>query len=137
MIREVRNFRGMELTVINLHRLAALLVDLHPSLLALDARRTINVAGIGDLVFGLLCLGQVLPVITLVCRQTLPMLADRLGKIGLPLLLGWALQSGSLVLRLLTILATLTSEEDERVFGALDVVLVAFLRPAFDDVTIA
>ena len=136
-VLEARTFGGMKLAVVNLHRPRTLLVSLHPSLLVLRALRAINVVRIGDLVLGLLRLGQVLPVFTLVCRQTLPLLADRLGKIGLPLLLSWALQSGSLVLGLLAILAALTSEEDEGVLGALDVVLVAFLRPAFDDVTTA
>jgi len=136
-VLEARTLGGMKLALVNLHRPSTLLIRLGPPVPILRTQRTIHVVWIRELVFRLLLLGQILPEFALVSRQTLPLLADRLGKIGLPLLLGRALQCCSLVLCLLAIFATLTSEEDECVLGALDVVLVAFLRPAFDDVTTA
>ena len=136
-VLQARTFRGMKLTLVHVHRLPTLLIQLVPPVLVLRALRTIHVVGVRHLVFCLFRLRQILPEFAFVRRQTLPLLADRLGKIGLPLLLGRALQCRSLVLCLLAILATLTSEEDESVLGTLDVVLVAFLRPAFDDVTTA
>jgi hypothetical protein len=136
-VLEARTIGGMKLALVHLHRLPALLVRLGPPVPILRTLRTIHVVWVRELVFCLLLLGQILPEFALVPRETFPLLADRLGKIGLPLLLGRALQCRSLVLRLLTIFATLTSEEDECVLGALDVVLVAFLRPAFDDVATA
>lgn len=136
-VLEARAFGGMKLTLVHLHGLPTLLVRLRSPVPILRTLRTIHVVWVREFVFRLLLLGQILPEFALVRRQTLPLLADRLRKIGLPLLLGWALQCRSLVLRLLTIFAALTSEEDECILGALDVVLVAFLRPAFDDVTTA
>ena len=136
-VLEARTFGGMKFTFIHLHRLSTFLVRLRPPVPILRALRTIHVVWVRELVFRLLLLGQILPEFALVRCQALPLLADRFRKIGLPLLLGWTLQCRSLVLRLLTIFAALTSEEDKCVFGALDVVLVAFLRPAFDDVTTA
>ena len=78
----------------------------------------------------LLLLCQILPILPLLLRQSLPLLADHLGQIGLTLLLhgsGRALLP--LLKRLLAVLAAFAAEKDERVFGTFDVILVPLLRP--------
>lgn len=125
-----RNARSLLLLAL-LHQLLVLRL----AILVLGSLRAINVVGVQLLVLCLLVLRQILPILALLCRQTLPLLADRLGQICLPLLLRWPLRCGScLLLRLLAILAALASEKDKSVLWTLDVVLVALLRPAFDDV---
>ena len=70
----------------------------------------------------LLLLREFFPVVTLFGGQTLPLLADHLGEIGLTLLL-----AGGVGRLGLTIFAALATEEDECVFWPLDIVLIAFL----------
>ena len=86
------------------------------------------------LLLSILC--HLLPFQTLFGRQTLPHLADGLGEIGLSGFLDGTLCFGS-VLLCLAIFTALAAKEDESVLGTLDVVLVALLRPAFDDVATA
>jgi hypothetical protein len=104
---------------------------LRPTILILRTLRAIDIVRVHLLVLLLLLLRQILPIRPLLRSKTLPLLADRLGEIGLTLLLQRAVGHVGRFLRcLLPILTTLPSEEDERIFGTLDVVLVSLLRPA-------
>lgn len=110
---------------------------LRSPLLILRPLRSIYVIGIHLLMLLLLLLRQLLPIMSLLRRQTLPLLADRFGKIGLSLFLGRAghdtvNRRRGVLLGLLAILAALSSEEYECVLRPLDVVFVAFFRPALD-----
>jgi hypothetical protein len=91
--------------------------------LVLGPLRAIHIIGVHLLVLLLLLLGEILPVLTLFRGKTLPLLADRLGQIGLPLLLAEAVDC--LGLGLLAIFTAFAAEEDEGVLGSFDVVLVA------------
>jgi len=117
----------------------ALALAIGSSFLALDSLRTVNVVGVHRLVLFLLFLCEVFPVLTLVSWKALPLLTDRFGQISLALLLRWlrghiALAYISSALRQIAILTAFAAEEDERVLGPLDVILVTLLRTAFADV---
>jgi hypothetical protein len=94
----------------------------------LRSLRSINVVGIPLFVFALPILGHLFPFPTFLWGQGHPPLADNFRQNGL----------ASLVRTLgLTFLAALASEKYEHILRTLDVVLVALLRPAFDEVTTA
>ena len=103
------------------------------SLLVLGSLRTIDVVWVHLLVLLLLFLCEPLPVETFFGGQGFPLLADGFGQVCLALLLSWAIhRRSSVVLSELTFFAASPSEEDERVLGALDVVLVALPGSALD-----
>jgi hypothetical protein len=108
------------------------LLALRPAVLVPGALWSIDVVGVHLLVLLLLLLRQLLPILPFLCREALPLLADRLGKICLTLLLRRSISGRCLLLSLLTVLATFTTEEDEGVFGSLDIVLVALFRPSLE-----
>jgi len=94
----------------------------------------IDVVGVHLLVLLFLFLCELLPVETFFGGQGFPLLADGLGEVCLALFLGWAVHRGGscFVLCELAFFAASPAEEDERVLGALDVVLVALLGSAVD-----
>ena len=106
------------------------------AILVLGSLGTINIVGVQLLVFLFLIFGHLLPELTFLCRQTLPLLADCLGKISLPLLLCRSIRRCN-IFSLLAIFTTLPSEEDESIFWTLDVVFVSFFRPSLNEVATA
>ena len=103
-------------------------------LLVLRTLRAVDVVGVHRLVLLLLLLREVLPVLPLLRGEALPLLGDGLGEVRLALLLDRAGRAVVLLLRGLTLLALLPSEENERILWPLDVVVVALLRPPLPDV---
>lgn len=87
--------------------------------------RTINIIRIHLLVLFLLLFRQLLPVPPLVGGKGLPLLADRLGEIGLSLFLVNSGGSGGL-----SFFDTFPPEEDEGVFRTFDVIFVTFFGAA-------
>ena len=72
--------------------------------------RSIDVIGVHLLVLLLLLLCQLLPIQALLGRESLPLLADRFGQIGLALLLRWPIECGCFLLGGLTLFAAFSAE---------------------------
>lgn len=102
------------------------------AILVLGSLGSIDVVGVHLFVLLLLLLRKLLPILTLLRAQALPLLADSLGKIGLALFLGRTIRNA---IFLLTIFAALATEQNERILRSLDVVLIALLWPALDVTT--
>ena len=103
------------------------------TLLILRPLWPVNIIWIQRLVLFLLLLRHILPERTLLGRQTLPLLAYLFRQISLALPFnrsghGLVHRRCRLVHSLLAVLAALASEEDERILGSLNVILVALLR---------
>jgi len=97
--------------------------------LVLGSLRPVDVVGVHLLVFLLLLLRHLLPVLPLLRGQALPLLANRLGEVGLALFLYRGIRSR---LFLESILAALATEQNKSILRSFDVVLISLLGPTLN-----
>jgi len=98
-------------------------------LLRLRPLRPIDVVRIQLFVLFLLLLRTIFPDLTLIRRKALPLLANRFGQIGLPLLLRGSI---GLLCCGLSFFATMTPEKNEGVLGSFDIILIALFWPVLE-----
>ena len=93
---------------------------------------SIDVIGIHLFVLLFLLLGQLLPIQTVLGWESLPLLTDCFGQIGLALLLRWSIERCCLLEGCLTVLTAFSAEKDECILWALDIIVIALLRSTLD-----